>query len=67
MASKCGISKFSEKKNFNPTFLTQQLDKSLNDLETEYIDLIQLHNPERQTLRNLDFIKPFMKEKKKEN
>tara|TARA_B100000963_G_scaffold293472_1_gene263897 strand:+ start:2802 stop:3773 length:972 start_codon:yes stop_codon:yes gene_type:complete len=65
LASKCGISKFSEKKNFNPTFLTQQLDKSLNDLETEYIDLIQLHNPERQTLRNLDFIKPFMKEKKK--
>ncbi len=65
LASKCGISKFSEKKNFDPSFLTQQLDNSLNDLETEYLDLVQLHNPEKKILKNLDLIKPFMKEKKK--
>ena len=65
LASKCGISKFSEKKNFNPNFLIQQLDKSLNNLETEYLDLVQLHNPEKEILKNLNLIKPFMKEKKK--
>jgi aryl-alcohol dehydrogenase-like predicted oxidoreductase len=65
LASKCGISKFSEKKNFNPEFLNRQLDKSLNDLETDYLDLVQLHNPEEQILRNLDLIKPFIEEKKK--
>ena len=65
LASKCGISKFSEKKNFNPNFLIQQLDKSLNNLETEYLDLVQLHNPEKEILKNLNLKKPFMKEKKK--
>ncbi len=65
LASKCGISKFSDKKNFNPDFLVDQLDKSLNDLETDYLDLIQLHNPEEKILRNLDSIQPLMKEKKK--
>ncbi len=65
LASKCGISKFSEKKNFNPDFLVSQLDKSLNDLKTDYLDLMQLHNPEKQILRNLDLIQPLMKEKKK--
>ena len=64
LASKCGISKFSEKKNFNPEFLNKQLDKSLNDLETDYLDLVQLHNPEKQILRNLDLIESFVKEKK---
>ena len=64
LASKCGISKFSEKKNFNPDFLNKQLDKSLNDLETDYLDLVQLHNPEKQILRNLDLIEPFIKGKK---
>ena len=65
LASKCGISEFSEKKNFNSDFLVQQLDRSLNDLETEYLDLIQLHNPEEQILRNLDLIQSFIEEKKK--
>ena len=65
LASKCGISEFSEKKNFNSDFLIKQLDKSLNDLETDYLDLIQLHNPEEQILRNLDFIQSFVEEKKK--
>ena len=64
LASKCGISKFSEKKNFNPEFLNKQLDKSLKNLETDYLDLVQLHNPEKQILRNLDLIEPFIKEKK---
>jgi len=64
LASKCGISKFSEKKDFNPGFLNRQLDKSLNDLETEYLDLLQLHNPEKQILQNLDLIQSFIKEKK---
>jgi len=65
LASKCGISEFTEKKNFNADFLIKQLDKSLNDLETDYLDLIQLHNPEKQILRNLDFVKSLMEEKKK--
>ena len=55
------------RKNFNSDFLIKQLDKSLNDLETDYLDLIQLHNPEEQILRNLDFIQSFIEEKKKEN
>ncbi len=65
LASKCGISKFTEEKNFKPNFLVHQLKKSLNDLETEYLDLMQLHNPEKKILRNLDLLKPLMKEKKK--
>ena len=65
LASKCGISEFSEKKNFNSDFLIKQLDKSLNDLETDYLDLIQLHNPEERILRNLDVIQSFIEEKKK--
>ncbi|MAZ46796.1 MAG: hypothetical protein CMM98_04395, partial [Rickettsiales bacterium] len=65
LATKCGISRFNERRNFNPDFLIRQLDKSLSDLETEYIDLIQLHNPEKKILKNLDLIKPFIKENKK--
>ena len=65
LASKCGISEFSKKENFNPDFLTEQLDKSLDDLETDYLDLIQLHNPDKQILGNLDSIQSFIKEKKK--
>ena len=44
--------------------MNKQLDKSLNDLETDYLDLVQLHNPEKEILRNLDLIEPFIKEKK---
>ena len=61
LASKCGISEFSKKENFNPDFLTEQLEKSLKDLETDYLDLIQLHNPDKQILGNLDSIQSFIK------
>ena len=62
LASKCGISEFSEK-NFNSDFLIKQLDKSLNDLETDF-DLIQLHNL-RKNLEKFIFYTIIYRGKKK--
>lgn len=64
LASKCGISDFSLSQNFSSNFLRKQLSKSLKNLGTEYLDLLQLHNPTKEILTNLDKFKFPIEEKK---
>ncbi len=40
------------RKNFDPKYIRYALDKSLERLQTNYIDIYQLHNPDLQTIRD---------------
>ena len=45
ISSKCGISNFKKKPDFSENFIRKQIAKSLKVIDTDYIDLLQLHNP----------------------
>lgn len=46
IATKVGLSRFHEPPNFEPKYIRESLKNSLKRLKTDYIDLLQLHNPE---------------------
>lgn len=54
LASKCGISDFKSRQDFSSVSLKKQLSKSLKNLGTDYLDLLQLHNPTEKILKNFD-------------
>ena len=58
------ISDFSLSQNFSSNSLRKQLSKSLKNLGTDYLDLLQLHNPTKEILTNLDKFRFPIEEKK---
>ncbi|MCW9035103.1 MAG: aldo/keto reductase [Rhodospirillales bacterium] len=45
IATKAGWNDYSGKNDYSPSAITASLEASLRRLQTEYIDLLQLHNP----------------------
>jgi len=52
LASKVGFVDFHGKQNFSPRYLRQSLKKSLIRLQTDYLDLYQLHSPPLLQIEN---------------
>lgn len=53
-ATKVGMTHFDQPDNFTPKSIEQSIEDSLRRLQTDYLDIVQLHNPTLQTLRNND-------------
>ncbi len=51
--------------NFNPDYIEFALEKSCQRLQTDYVDLYQLHNPPPQLIRNETFFRTLDKLKEK--
>ena len=47
LCTKVGLSKFGKKINFNVKNITDQIDKSLRNLKTEYLDYVLIYNPKK--------------------
>ena len=54
ISSKCGISNFKKKPDFSENFIRKQIAKSLKVIDTDYIDLLQLHNPPVKYLKRIN-------------
>ena len=54
ISSKCGISNFKKKPDFSEDFIRKQIAKSLKVIDTDYIDLLQLHNPPVKYLKRIN-------------
>ncbi|MEQ8195246.1 MAG: aldo/keto reductase [Rhodospirillales bacterium] len=52
IATKAGILRYGEPPDFSPKFLRRSLEASLARLQTDYVDLFQLHNPPTATLND---------------
>ena len=63
IATKCGINSFNSEKNFSESKIISQIENSLYNLKTNFIDLIQIHNPD-VFLKNINYFN-FLSEKKK--
>ena len=50
--------------NFNPDYVEFAVEKSLERLGTDYVDLLQMHNPPLQLIQNPKLYLPFEKLKK---
>jgi len=66
LATKIGVAKLGEEKNFNLEEVKKSLLGSFDRLKTDYIDLIQLHDPEFAHTSQIETILPFLN-KCKEN
>lgn len=45
IATKTGYTKWTDQSDFSPEVIRQSLDMSLQRLKSDYVDLLQLHNP----------------------
>jgi aryl-alcohol dehydrogenase-like predicted oxidoreductase len=45
--------------DFSPTYIVGAVEASLKRLNTDYVDLFQLHSPPRETLERGDFVEPL--------
>lgn len=50
--------------NFSPQYILRAADQSLKRLNTDYIDVYQLHSPPRLVLESADFLEPLDKLKR---
>tara|TARA_X000000950_G_C13889748_1_gene650348 strand:+ start:1643 stop:2575 length:933 start_codon:yes stop_codon:yes gene_type:complete len=55
ISTKCGVSDFSQKSSFSKQSIISQIKNSLQVLGTEYIDFLQLHNPPKDFLSNMEY------------
>ena len=51
ISSKVGFVNFKGKKNFSPEYIQDSLESSLRRLQTDYIDVFQLHDPPVELLQ----------------
>jgi aryl-alcohol dehydrogenase-like predicted oxidoreductase len=56
IATKAGFKRWSEKPDFSPDASVHSCEQSLARLQTDHIDLLQLHNPDLETLRRDEVI-----------
>ncbi len=62
IASKGGMTCVSDQRNFTPEYLRGSLEESLKRLNTEYVDLYQLHSPRLDEIeRYADILELFKK------
>lgn len=54
ISSKCGVFNFSQKSSFSKKSIISQIKNSLSVLGTDYIDFMQLHNPPKKYLSNME-------------
>jgi aryl-alcohol dehydrogenase-like predicted oxidoreductase len=54
IATKAGLAAYGDPPDFSPAALKDSLEGSLRRLRTDHVDLLQLHNPPPEVLRNLD-------------
>lgn len=66
IASKVGFLNYSAPQNFSPDHIRTALGKSLERLQTDYLDLYQLHGVRVETLENDDRIVGVLSDLKKE-
>jgi len=68
LATKCGWDFYQKDKetdkNFSPEYISFACDKSLKRLNTDYIDLYQLHNPTIDIMQHADIFKALDRLKK---
>lgn len=50
-----------KRKDFSPKYLVNSVEKSLARLQTDYIDIFQLHKPSKEILRRGEFIETLEK------
>ena len=48
ICTKVGLNKFGEKINFKLKNISDQIDKSLRNLKTEYLDYVLIYNPKKR-------------------
>ena len=53
LASKVGFGGAGDPQDFSPAHIRAAIEKSLKRLQTDYLDLYQLHSPPTETLENL--------------
>lgn len=57
LASKAGVARWSGEPDYSPAAIIASLDATLQRMNLDYLDLLQLHNPPLETLRdNLEII-----------
>jgi aryl-alcohol dehydrogenase-like predicted oxidoreductase len=56
IATKCGFDSFTKRMDFTKENIEKSINQSLNRLDTDYIDLLQLHDPEITIEQNLDLL-----------
>jgi len=66
IATKVGLLTPNGEQNFSPNYIRQTLDESLSRLQTDYVDLYQLHNPPLETLENDSQIMEVLQDLKEE-
>ena len=56
IATKCGFDSFTKRMYFNKENIEKSIDQSLKRLDTDYIDLLQLHDPEIAIEQNIELL-----------
>ena len=56
IASKVGYRDFNGEQNFSPNYIKKSLEESLVRLQTDYIDIFQLHDPPMSVLQKDSYI-----------
>jgi len=51
IATKAGLTDYENPPNFSPSSIRKSLEESLIRLQTDYVDILQLHNPTEKTIR----------------
>jgi Predicted oxidoreductases (related to aryl-alcohol dehydrogenases) len=66
IATKVGCISFNEELNFSKKFISKQIKKTLENLETDYLDLVQLYGPPtkiKEIKECIGFLKKLKKKK----
>lgn len=66
IATKVGYLDANHKQDFSPEYIRRSIEGSLRRLETDYVDLYQLHSPPLKTLRENPLILPTMESLQRE-
>jgi aryl-alcohol dehydrogenase-like predicted oxidoreductase len=56
IATKAGFKRWDDRPDFSPDAIMRSCEQSLARLKTDHVDLLQLHNPDPETVRNGDVI-----------
>jgi aryl-alcohol dehydrogenase-like predicted oxidoreductase len=56
IATKAGFTRWDAEPDFSPDAITRSCEQSLGRLQTDHVDLLQLHNPSLDTMRRSEVI-----------
>ena len=66
IATKVGLIDYESPSNFSSDYMRDSLENSLKRLKTDYVDLLQLHNPPRNIFYESDRLQKFIQQLKKQ-